>query len=152
MKAYWNKASDTRATLKRDREGRRWLYTGDIASMDQDGFTTIVQRKKDMAIVGGFNVYPSEVENVLMMHPAVSMAAAIGVPHAVQGETVQAYVVLRDGAGVDSNELLAHCGRYLAAYKRPRMILVRDRLPVTTVGKILYRVLRDEAAQVRSAV
>ena len=109
-------------SLRRDDDGRIWFHTGDVATMDEDGYTYIVQRKKDMIIVDGFNVYPSEVEGVLYTHPAVRMAAVIGVPDAYHGEVVKACVVPRE-PNVSIDELRAHCKANLAAYKVPR----RDR-------------------------
>ncbi len=97
MKGYWNDPDETASALRADADGRVWFHTGDIARIDEDGFTTIVQRKKDMIIVDGFNVYPSDVEGVLYSHPAVRLAAVIGVPHAYHGEVVKACVVLREG-------------------------------------------------------
>jgi len=144
MSGYWNKPDETAQALRRDAGGRVWLHTGDVACIDEQGFTTIVQRKKDMIIVDGFNVYPSEVESVLYQHPAVRLAAVIGVPHPYHGEIVKACVVLRDHASVTSAEIEAHCAANLAEYKRPRQIECRDSMPMSAVGKILYRVLRAE--------
>jgi long-chain acyl-CoA synthetase len=150
MKGYWNRPDETADALRVDESGRVWFHTGDIAHIDEDGFTTIVQRKKDLIIVDGFNVYPSDVEGVLYTHPAVRMAAVIGVPHAYHGEAVKACVVLREGMRVTEAELLTHCGASLAEFKRPKQIEFRDSLPQSAVGKILYRVLRDEIAAKRS--
>jgi long-chain acyl-CoA synthetase len=144
MKGYWNRPEETAHALRVDDTGRVWFHTGDVARMDEDGFTTIVQRKKDMIIVDGFNVYPSDVEGVLYTHPAVRMAAVIGVPHHYHGEAVKACVVLREGMTATEAELKAHCAVSLAEYKRPQQIEFRDTLPQSAVGKILYRVLRDE--------
>ena len=144
MKGYWNRPDETSAALRAGADGRVWFHTGDIARMDADGFTTIVQRKKDLIIVDSFNVYPSDVEGVLYAHPAVSLAAAIGVPDAYHGEIVKACVVLKPGAAATSADLAAHCALNLAEFKRPRAIEIRDTLPMSAVGKILYRVLRDE--------
>ncbi len=144
MSGYWNKPDETAQALRRDAGGRVWLHTGDVACIDEQGFTTIVQRKKDMIIVDGFNVYPSEVESVLYQHPAIRLAAVIGVPHPYHGEIVKACVVLRDQASVTSAEIEAHCAANLAEYKRPRQIECRDSMPMSAVGKILYRVLRAE--------
>jgi long-chain acyl-CoA synthetase len=144
MKGYWNRAEETAATIRTDASGRRWLYTGDVARMDSDGFTYIVQRKKDMVIVSGFNVYPGEVESVLFTHPAVMEACVIGVPDAYRGEAVKAFVVLKPGAGATVAELQAHCARDLAEFKRPAHLEIRETLPKTAVGKILRRVLREE--------
>jgi long-chain acyl-CoA synthetase len=144
MKGYWNKPEETAQALDPDAAGRIWLHTGDVACIDEQGFTTIVQRKKDMIIVDGFNVYPSEVESVLYQHPSVRLAAVIGVPHPYHGEIVKACLVLRDQTSATLGEIEAHCTANLAAYKRPRQIECRDNLPMSAVGKILYRVLRDE--------
>ena len=144
MKGYWNQPDETAIALRTDAEGRTWLYTGDVARMDEDGYTYIVQRKKDMIIVSGFNVYPSEVEGVLYTHPAVIEAAVIGVPDAYRGEAVKACVVLKNGATATSEELKEHCEGGLAEFKVPREIEIRESLPKTAVGKILHRVLREE--------
>ena len=145
MKGYWNRPEESAMALRKHSDGRVWFHTGDIATMDEDGHTFIVQRKKDMIIVDGFNVYPSEVEGVLYAHQAVRMAAVIGLPDAYHGEVVKACVVLRD-PGVSAEELRAYCKQNLAAYKVPVEIELRETLPQSAVGKILYRVLRDEAA------
>jgi long-chain acyl-CoA synthetase len=145
MKGYWNRPEESALALRTHGDGRVWFHTGDIATMDDDGYSYIVQRKKDMIIVDGFNVYPSEVEGVLYGHPAVRMAAVIGLPDAYHGEVVKACVVLRD-ASVSAEELRGYCRQNLAAYKVPVEIELRDSLPQSAVGKILYRVLRDEAA------
>jgi long-chain acyl-CoA synthetase len=130
--------------LRKDASGRTWLHTGDVATMDDDGFFQIVQRKKDMIIVDGFNVYPSEVESILYMHPAVRLAAVVGVPDKYHGEVVRAAVVLRPDHDATPADLLAHCKKELAPYKVPARMEIRDALPVSAVGKILYRVLREE--------
>src|SRR5262249_26850584 len=137
--------------LRRHADGRVWFHTGDIAQMDEDGYTVIVQRKKDMIIVDGYNVYPSDVEGVLYSHPAVRLAAVIGVPDAYHGEIVKACVAFRRGMTAAADELLAHCKANLAEYKIPRLIEVRDTLPMSAVGKILYRVLREEHAAATAA-
>ena len=144
MKGYWNKPEETAQTLRKDAAGRTWLYTGDIATMDADGFSYIVQRKKDMIIVAGFNVYPGEIESVLFTHPAVMEACVIGVPDSYRGEVVKAFVVLKPGAEASIDELKAHCAKDLAEFKRPVHVEIRESLPKTAVGKILRRVLRDE--------
>lgn len=144
MKGYWNRPDETAIALRTDGEGRTWLYTGDVARMDEDGYTYIVQRKKDMIIVSGFNVYPSEVEGVLYTHPAVIEAAVIGVPDAYRGEAVKACVVLKSGATATSEELKQHCEGGLAEFKVPSEIEIRESLPKSAVGKILHRVLREE--------
>jgi long-chain acyl-CoA synthetase len=151
MKGYWQRRDESDRALRADEHGRVWFYTGDVARMDEDGFCSIVQRKKDMIIVDGFNVYPSEVETVLYMHPAVRLVAVIGIPDAYHGEVVKACVVLRDGAQATPVELAAHCKSGLAPYKVPTQIELRNDLPMSAVGKILYRVLRDEVASSNTA-
>jgi long-chain acyl-CoA synthetase len=146
MKGYWNQPEETARALRVHEDGRVWLHTGDIATIDGDGYTAIVQRKKDMIIVDGFNVYPSELESVLCQHSAVRMAAALGVPHPYHGEVVRAFVVLREGAATTAGELTDHCRARLAPYKVPVGVEIRESLPTTTVGKVLYRALRDELA------
>ncbi|HSP17702.1 MAG TPA: long-chain fatty acid--CoA ligase [Thermoanaerobaculia bacterium] len=146
MKGYWNRPDETEIALRKDAGGRTWLYTGDIARMDEDGYTYIVQRKKDMIIVSGFNVYPSEVESVLFTHPAVMEAAVIGVPHGYHGEVVKAYVIPKPGVQLRVEDLKAHCAANLAVFKRPVEIEIRDALPKTAVGKVLRRALREEEA------
>ncbi len=147
MKGYWNRPDETAIALRKDANGRAWLYTGDVAKMDADGFTYIVQRKKDMIIVSGFNVYPGEVESVLFAHPAVMEAAVIGVPDSYRGEAVKAFVILRPGAKATVEELQAHCAANLAEFKRPASIDIRESLPKSAVGKVLRRVLREEGMQ-----
>ncbi len=142
MKGYWNKPEETALTL---RDG--WLYTGDIARMDSDGFFYIVQRKKDMIIVSGFNVYPGEVEDVLFAHPAVLEAVVIGVPDEYRGEKVKAFVVLKSGVPVTQEDLLEHCKTNLAKFKIPSVIEVVESLPKSNVGKILRRTLREMEAE-----
>lgn len=144
MKGYWNKPEETAGTLRTHSDGRLWLHTGDIARMDEDGFSYIVQRKKDMIIVSGFNVYPSEVESVLFSHPAVMEAAVIGVPDAYRGEAVKAFIILKAGAKCSVQDLRDHCATNLAEFKRPVQIEIRDTLPKSAVGKVLRRVLREE--------
>lgn len=144
MKGYWNRSDETAIALRADQAGRTWLHTGDVARMDQEGSTYIVQRKKDMVIVSGFNVYPTEVEGVLYTHPAVLEVAVIGVPDSYRGEVVKAFVVLKPDAMVSSNELVEHCKGGLAEFKVPRAIEIRESLPKTAVGKILLRLLREE--------
>lgn len=145
MKGYWNKPEETATALRKHADGRTWLHTGDIARMDEDGFSTIVQRKKDMVIVGGYNVYPSEVEGVLFSHPCVMEAAVIGIPDSYRGEVVKAFVVLKPGATCSVDDLRAHCTANLAEFKRPVQLEIRETLPKSAVGKVLRRVLREEA-------
>ncbi|MCM3872727.1 MAG: long-chain fatty acid--CoA ligase [Pyrinomonadaceae bacterium] len=144
MKGYWKRPDETAIALRQDKAGRTWLYTGDVARMDEDGFTFIVQRKKDMIIVSGFNVYPSEVESVLYTHPAVLEAVAIGVPDPYRGEAVKAFVVLKSPGTATPDELRAHCQTGLAEFKVPREIEIRESLPKSAVGKVLRFVLREE--------
>ncbi|GIO27762.1 long-chain-fatty-acid--CoA ligase [Ornithinibacillus bavariensis] len=139
MKGYWNKPEDTENTLK---DG--WLLTGDLGYMDENGYFYIVDRKKDMIIAGGYNIYPREVEEVLYEHEAVLEAVVAGVPDPYRGETVKAYVVIKEGYAVTEEELNAYCRENLAAYKVPRIYDFRDELPKTAVGKILRRQLIDE--------
>jgi long-chain acyl-CoA synthetase len=143
MKGYWNRPDETAIALRTDTAGKSWLYTGDVARMDEDGYTYIVQRKKDMIIVSGFNVYPSEVESVLFTHPGVMEAAVIGKPDSYRGERVKAFVVVKAGASVTKEELIAHCETGLAEFKVPREIEFRESLPKSAVGKVLHRVLRE---------
>lgn len=144
MRGYWNQPDETAQALRADADGRIWFHTGDIAVIDADGFTSIVQRKKDMIIVDGYNVYPSEIEAVLYQHPAIRLAAAIGIPDSYHGETVKACVALKPGATVSADELVAYCRSGLTEYKVPRTVEIRETLPMSAVGKILYRVLREE--------
>ena len=139
MKGYWKRPEETAQVLRNG-----WLYTGDVARMDKDGYFYIVDRKKDVIIASGFNVYPREVEEVLFMHPAVKEAAVVGVPHPYRGETVKAFVVLKEGMTATEEELRNFCRQRLAKYKVPEIIEFRDELPKTFVGKVLRRVLREE--------
>ncbi|NMY68632.1 long-chain-fatty-acid--CoA ligase FadD2 [Pseudomonas sp. WS 5414] len=140
MKGYWNKPEATAEVL--DAEG--WFKSGDIAVIDPDGFVRIVDRKKDMIIVSGFNVYPNEIEDVVMAHPKVANCAVIGVPDERSGEAVKLFVVPRE-AGVSLEELKAYCKENFTGYKVPKHIVLRESLPMTPVGKILRRELRDIA-------
>jgi long-chain acyl-CoA synthetase len=146
MKGYWNKPEESAHVLRRHPDGRIWFHTGDVARIDQDGYTSIVQRKKDMIIVDGYNVYPSDVESVLYAHPAVRLAAVIGIPDSYHGEVVKACIALKPGASATVEEIIACCREGLTEYKVPRVVEIRETLPMSAVGKILYRVLRDEHA------
>jgi long-chain acyl-CoA synthetase len=139
MKGYWQRADATDAAIREE-----WLFTGDIARVDTDGYFFIVGRKKDMILASGYNVYPDEVDGVLMSHPAVLEAATIGVPDEKRGETVKSFVVLTAGRTVTADELIEYCRKELAAYKVPRQIEFRDELPKSTLLKILRRELRDQ--------
>ena len=138
MKGYWQNPEATAEVL--DAEG--WFKTGDIAVIDPDGFVRIVDRKKDLIIVSGFNVYPNEIEDIVMAHPKVASCAVIGVPDERTGEAVKLFVVARAG-GVSVEELKAYCKDNFTGYKVPKQIVLRDSLPMTPVGKILRRELRD---------
>ncbi len=137
MKGYWNNPEATAETLT---DG--WLHTGDIAKMDDEGYFYIVDRKKDMIISGGYNVYPRDIEEVFFEHPKVVEAAAVGVPHPKRGEQVKVFVVLKEGETGTEEEFIAYCKDKLAAYKLPTMIEFRDELPKTNVGKVLKKDLR----------
>ena len=139
MDGYWQRPDETDLTLK---DG--WLVTGDVATMDEDGYFTIVERKKEMIIVSGFNVYPREVEEVLYSHPAVMEAAAIGIPDTQRGEVVKVFVVLKPGQTASAEELIAHCRGQLTGYKVPHQVEFRSELPKSLIGKILRRQLADE--------
>ena len=138
MKGYWNNPEATAETLTNG-----WLHTGDIAKMDEEGYFYIVDRKKDMIISGGYNVYPRDIEEVFFEHPKVVEAAALGVPHPKRGEQVKVFVVLKEGETGTEEEFITYCKDKLAAYKLPTMIEFRDELPKTNVGKILKKDLRD---------
>jgi long-chain acyl-CoA synthetase len=139
MAGYWERPDETALVL---RDG--WLRTGDLAKVDADGYFTIVDRAKDLIIVGGLNVYPREVEEVLIAHPAVSDAAVIGKPEERHGELPHAYVVLLPGQTATEEELIAHCRANLARYKVPASIEIRSELPKTMIGKVLRKDLRAE--------
>lgn len=139
MQGYWNMPDETENIL---RDG--WLLTGDLGYMDEKGYFYVVDRKKDMIIAGGFNIYPREIEEVLYEHPSVQEVIAAGVPDAYRGETVKAYIVLKEGESVTEKELDDFARKHLAAYKVPRIYEFRDELPKTAVGKILRRNLVDE--------
>ncbi|MDH4181551.1 MAG: AMP-binding protein, partial [Betaproteobacteria bacterium] len=135
---YWNRPDETAKAM--DRDG--WFATGDIGMMDERGFVRIVDRKKDMILVSGFNVYPNEIENVVAMHPGVLECAAVGVPDAKSGEAVKLFIVRKDAA-LTAEAVVKHCREHMTAYKVPREIEFRAELPKTNVGKILRRELRD---------
>ncbi len=139
MKGYWNNPQETAGQLK---EG--WLYTGDVAVQDEDGYFFIVDRKKDMIIAGGFNIYPREIDEVLFQHPKVQEAVAVGIPDPYRGETVKAFVVLKPGEQATAEEIIAFCREKLAAYKVPKIIEFREALPKSAIGKVLRKILRAE--------
>ena len=139
MDGYYHQPEETAQALRGG-----WLYTGDIATVDADGYFAIVDRKKEMIIVSGFKVYPRDVEEVLVAHPAVTDAAVIGIPHPTKGEEVKAYVVLRPGGEATADEIIAHCRKTLADFKVPRQVEFRASLPHTVVGKTLRKELAAE--------
>jgi long-chain acyl-CoA synthetase len=138
MQGYWNRPEETASVLSED----GWLRTGDIAMVSEDGFVRIVDRKKDMILVSGFNVYPNEIENVVQSLPGVLEVAAVGVDDEESGEVVKLFIVKKD-ASLTENDVLEHCKESLTRYKWPKYIEFRDELPKTNVGKILRRALRD---------
>lgn len=139
MKEYWNNPEETHKQLK---EG--WLSTGDIGQMDDDGYIAIVDRKKDLIIAGGFNIYPKEVDEVLYQHPKVAEAVTVGIPDDYRGETVKVFIVLREGQKATEDEIIAFCKEKLVAYKVPKFVEFRKEIPKSAVGKILRKILRDE--------
>ncbi|WP_423246256.1 long-chain-fatty-acid--CoA ligase [Metabacillus hrfriensis] len=142
MKGYWNMPEETANTI---RDG--WLYTGDIAKVDKEGYLYIADRKKDMIIASGYNVYPRDIEEVLYEHEAIQEAVVIGVPDPYRGETVKAFAVLKSGKSATEDEIISFCRSQLASYKVPAIIEFRDQLPKTSVGKILRRALREEVVK-----
>jgi long-chain acyl-CoA synthetase len=146
MRGYWEMPTETANTLREGPDGKMWLYSGDIAKMDEDGYFYIVDRKKDMVIVSGFNVYPTNVEEVLIQHPKIMEVAVAGVSDPYRGETVKAWVVLKPGETTTEDDIIewAKESGQLAAYERPRIVEFRDELPKTLVGKVLRRQLVEE--------
>jgi long-chain acyl-CoA synthetase len=140
MKGYWKLPEETAKTIRAG-----WLYTGDIARMDEEGFFYILDIKKDMIIAGGFNIYPKDIDQVLAEHPKVAQAVAVGIPDRYRGETVKALVVLKPGQSATEEEILDFCRKNLAKYKVPSGVEFRQTLPKSTSGKILRRMLRQEA-------
>ncbi|GAB6270990.1 hypothetical protein KN63_06610 [Smithella sp. F21] len=138
MKGYYKRPEETAIALK---DG--WLYTGDIGFLDADGYLTLVDRKKDLIVASGYNIYPKEIDELLMEHPKVMEVCTIGVPDAYRGETVKTFVVVRPGQTMTADEVTAFCKERLAPYKVPKLIAFIDALPKSTVGKILRRELRD---------
>ena len=136
MKGYWNSAEETRKALQNG-----WLYTGDLSMMDEEGYFYIVGRKKEMIIVGGFNIYPQEVESVLYEHPDIQEAAVVSIPQVELEETIKAFIVPKDGVTIDLDELKGYCYTRLTPYKVPKEFEVIEKLPRNTVGKLLKRLL-----------
>ena len=145
MKGYWNKREETAQQMV---DG--WLHTGDIAVQDEDDYFFIVDRKKDMIIAGGYNIYPREIEEVLYQHEDIRDACAIGVPDSYRGETVKVFVVPKEGQPLTEADVLKFCEGKLAAYKRPKLVEFRKDLPKSAVGKILRKKLREEEANRRA--
>jgi long-chain acyl-CoA synthetase len=145
MQGYWHKPDATASALRNG-----WLYTGDLATMDEDGYFYIVDRKKDMLIISGYNVYPREVDEVLLEHPDVQEAVSVGIPDEVRGEVLKAYVIPKEGAELTKADIIAWCRQKLANYKVPRLVEFRTELPKTIVGKVLRRVLREEEMKKRA--
>lgn len=139
MQGYWNRPDETANTLRNG-----WLYTGDIATMDEQGYVRIVDRKKDLVLVGGYNVYPREIDEVLYSHPKIQDAVSVGVPHKTRGEILKVYIVLKAGEEMSKNEVISFCRSKLANYKVPKQVEFREALPKSMVGKILRRSIRIE--------
>lgn len=142
MMGYYNQPEETAAAIK---DG--WLYTGDVAHIDDDGYIFIVERKKDMLIYRGCNIYPREVEEVLYKHPAVEDVAVVGVPDAARGEIPKAFIVLKKGEHATEKELKRFCIQHMARYKVPKMFTFEDDLPRTPTGKVLKKELRKRVLQ-----
>jgi long-chain acyl-CoA synthetase len=139
MKEYWNNPQETAGQLKNG-----WLYTGDIAMQDEDGYFFIIDRKKDMIIAGGFNIYPREIDEVLFQHPKIQEAVSVGIADPYRGETVKAFIVLKKGETATAEEIMAFCREKLAAYKVPKSVEFRESLPKSAIGKVLRKILRAE--------
>jgi len=150
MKGYWNLPTETANALRVGPDGQSgWFYSGDIGYMDEDGYFHIVDRKKDIIIAGGYNIYPADVEAVLFEHPKVKEAAVIGVPHERRGETIKAFIVLKEDEAATEEEIIKFCRERMAAYRVPRIVEFRTDLPKSMIGKVLRRELREEEAQHR---
>lgn len=147
MKGYWNRPEETKLVLRNG-----WLYTGDLARMDEDGYFFIVDRKKEMIIAGGYNIYPREIEEVLYEHPKVKEAVAYGVPHPYRGETVKVAIVLKEGETATAEEIIEFCRERLARFKVPKIVEFRESLPKSLIGKVLRRVLVEEEKAKQAAV
>jgi long-chain acyl-CoA synthetase len=139
MRGYWNNPDLTSAALRKG-----WFYTGDLARMDQDGFFYIVDRKDDLIISSGFNIYPSQIEGVLEKHPKIKEAAVIGAPDRIKGQSIVAVIVLKEGIQGDKEEFLTYCKENMPEYRVPKTILLRDAIPRNPAGKILRRVLKRD--------
>jgi len=139
MKGYWGMEDETAGMIRNG-----WLYTGDLAIMDEEGYLRIVGRKKDMILAGGYNIFPDEIDRVLMSHPNVVEACTIGIPDEKRGETVKSFVQLDPTSSVSAEELTEFCREHMARYKVPKQWEFRDELPKSSMMKLLRRVLRDE--------
>ena len=139
FKEYWDRPEETAETLRGG-----WLHTGDLGNMDEHGYIYILDRKKDMIISGGTNVYPREVEEVMLLHPAVQEVSILGVPDESWGEVVKAVVILRSDASATEEELIEFCAHRIAGYKKPKSVNFVDELPKSAYGKILKRELREQ--------
>ena len=142
MKGYWNMPKDTKESLRKG-----WLHTGDMAKMDEDGYFYIVDRKKELIISGGENIYPREIEEILYRHPKVLDAAVVGIPDEYRGEIVKVYIVPKEGVEIDEEEIINYCKENLAKFKVPRIVEFRNEMPKSILGKILKRVLLEEEKQ-----
>jgi long-chain acyl-CoA synthetase len=150
MKGYWNRPDETADMIRVHKDGIRWLHTGDIATVDEEGYFSIVDRKKDMIIVSGFNVYPTDVEQVLYRHPKIQQVCVVGIPDAKTGEAVKAFVVLKQGEAATEQDVLSWARdekHGLTGYRAPKSVEFREELPTTMVGKVLRRVLLEEEKQ-----
>ncbi len=146
MKGYWNRPEETRKTLRNG-----WLYTGDIGRMDEEGYFYIVDRKKDMIICSGYNVYPREIEEILYQHPKIEEVCIVGVPDPYRGETVKAFVVLKEEEQATPEEIIQYCQKNMAKYKAPTLVEFRKELPKSHVGKVLRKILREEEEAKKSS-
>jgi long-chain acyl-CoA synthetase len=146
MKGYWNRPEETSKVLRNG-----WLYTGDIGRMDEEGYFYIVDRKKDMIICSGYNVYPREIEEVLYQHPKIQEACIVGVPDPYRGETVKAFVVLKEREQATPEEIIEFCRKNMAKYKVPTSVEFRKELPKSHVGKVLRKILREEEETKKSS-
>jgi long-chain acyl-CoA synthetase len=145
MKGYWNLPTETANALRVGPDGQPgWFYSGDIGYMDEDGYFHIADRKKDMIIAGGYNIYPADVEAVLFEHPQIKEAAVVGIADPRRGEMVKAFIVLKEGETATEEGMIAFCREQMAAYKVPRMVEFRADLPKSIIGKVLRRALREE--------
>ena len=137
MQSYYKNTEATKEAIKDE-----WLYTGDLATVDEDGYFYIVDRKKDMIVSGGENIYPREIEEVLLRHPAIADIAVVGIPDPIWGETVKAFVVTKEGETVTEKEVIDFCKKHLASYKKPKQVSFISTIPRNPSGKVLKRILK----------